>query len=110
MNVERRARIRLLNDQLRQQHSGGRFILTAGVTSLGADNVQAALAEVAKFDAFDLASDPYEEHDFGAIEVEGERLFWKIDYYDPTLTAHAADAAEPSTCVRVLTIMLASEY
>ncbi len=109
MNVERRARIRVLNDLLRQQHRGGRIMLSSGVVALGHAGVRAALNVVTEFDTFDVANDPYEEHDFGAVEVADHRLFWKIDYFDPSLTVHAADPADPTTCVRVLTIMLAEE-
>jgi len=68
------------------------------------------LEAVAKFNPFDGNNDPYGEHDFGALEVEGERLFWKIDYYDRNLSAHSPDPADPSVTTRVLTIMLAQEY
>jgi hypothetical protein len=66
------------------------------------------LEAVANFDRFDEDNDPYGEHDFGALEIEGERLFFKIDYYDQSLSAHSPDASEVTK--RVLTIMLAEEY
>ena len=50
------------------------------------------------------------EHDFGAFEDEGDRFFWKIDYYDLTLTVGSADPADPAQTARVLTLMLADEY
>ena len=65
---------------------------------------------MSKFDRFDEDNDPYGEHDFGALEVEGERLFFKIDYYDHDLSAHSPDPADPSVTKRLLTIMLADEY
>jgi hypothetical protein len=49
----------------------------------------------------------YGEHDFGALEIEGERLFFKIDYYDQSLSAHSPDPADETLTKRVLTIMLA---
>jgi hypothetical protein len=52
----------------------------------------------------------YGEHDFGALEVEGERLFFKIDYFDQTLSAHSPNPADETATKRVLTIMLAEEY
>lgn len=57
-----------------------------------------------------LGYDPHSEHDFGAFTLHGERLFFKIDYYDLGLTAHSPDPADPAVTQRVLTIMLASEY
>jgi hypothetical protein len=56
------------------------------------------------------ANDPHEEHDFGAFEVEGHKIFFKIDYYDATLTCHSPDASDPAVTKRVITIMLAEEY
>jgi hypothetical protein len=37
-------------------------------------------------------------------------IFFKIDYYDRTLTAHSPDPADPAVTRRVITVMLASEY
>ena len=49
-------------------------------------------------------------HDFGSIEIDDERLFFKIDYYDLTRAMHSPDAANPAVTERVMTIMLADEY
>ena len=68
------------------------------------------MAAVAAFDSFDADNDPHGEHDFGAVEVAGLQVFWKVSYYDASLTAHAEDPADPDTCERVLTVMLAEEY
>ena len=110
MNVERRARTRALNDQLRRYLIGGRILLTPGITSNGQEAVRSVMAAVAAFDSFSADNDPYDEHDFGAVELEGQSVFWKISYYDPSLTMHAEDPSDPETCVRVLTVMLAEEY
>jgi hypothetical protein len=65
---------------------------------------------VAAFDTFTEDNDPYGERDFGAVELEGERYFWKIDYYDRTLRFGAEDPSDTSETMRVLTLMHASEY
>ena len=62
------------------------------------------------FDDFCHANDPHEEHDFGSFEVEGRTIFFKIDYYDKSLTHHSPNPADPSVTERVITIMLADEY
>jgi hypothetical protein len=110
MHVDRRARIRVLNDQLRQNHMGGRIHISRGVVAFGHKGLQTALREIAAADQFDDSNDPHGEHDFGSVEIAGRRLFWKIDYYDHSLTAGAEDPADPDTCTRVMTVMLAEEY
>jgi hypothetical protein len=85
-------------------------MVTRGLQARGPDFVAAALAAVAQFERFDRDNDPYGEHDFGALTVQGERLFWKIACYDRTLTAGSPDPADPTVTVRVLTLMLAEEY
>ena len=110
MTVERRERIRALNDQLRRLQIGGRIMITAGVHAEGATFVTAAIFAIATFDTFTDDNDPYGEHDFGAVTVGRERLFWKIDYYDQSLTSAAVDPSQADGCVRVLTVMKAEEY
>lgn len=56
------------------------------------------------------ADDPYGDHDFGSIEHNGVRCFWKIDYYDKLGAKGSEDPADLDQTLRVLTIMLASEY
>jgi hypothetical protein len=55
-------------------------------------------------------NDPHQEHDFGSFNVEGETIFFKIDYYDCSLECHSPDPADPVVTRRVITLMLASEY
>jgi hypothetical protein len=57
-----------------------------------------------------VADDPHGEHDFGAFGFDGHQVFFKIDYYDKTLTYHSPDPADPAVTERVITIMLAEEY
>lgn len=110
MSDDRRARIRALNDRLRRDHVGGRILVTPGVSAKGFLTLVTALEAVRAFDDFGPENDPYGEHDFGAFTLGADRLFWKIDYYDQSLTSAAVDPASETGCVRVLTIMLAEEY
>jgi len=104
-------RVRDLNDAFRTLGQGrGSVFVTDGVSEMGAEFVSRALAAVRGFDRFSEDNDPWGEHDFGAIELDGKKLFWKIDPYDLALKAHSPNAANPAVTHRVLTIMLASEY
>ena len=65
--------------------------------------------EVRTFDAFTADNDPHGEHDFGSFEVDGRKIFWKLDYYDAAMRLGSEDPADPAKTTRVsLTIMLAS--
>jgi hypothetical protein len=68
------------------------------------------LLRVKDFNEFDADNDPHHEHDFGAIELNGEKYFWKIDYYDRELRFGSEEPADPEKTTRVLTIMRADEY
>src|SRR6266404_53621 len=102
--------IRALNDELRKNLSGGLAVITPGVAALGPEAVERIVKTIAVFDDFCHANDPHEEHDFGTFEVDGHRLFFKIDYFDSTLTCHSPDPSDAGVTERVITIMLAEEY
>ena len=103
-------RIRALNDDLRQYLLGGLAVITPGVAALGQQAVERIVKTIAVYDDFCHANDPYEEHDFGAFEADGQTIFFKIDYFDKTLTYHSPDPSDVSMTERVITIMLADEY
>ena len=102
--------IRALNDELRQNLTTGTAFITTGVAALGAEAVARIVKTIAVYDDFCHANDPYEEHDFGSFEVDGQTIFFKIDYFDKALAYHSPDPADPSVTERVITIMLAEEY
>jgi hypothetical protein len=104
------ATIRRLNDQLRQSPQTGIAVVTPGVATLGQVAVQRIFRTIALYDNFCRENDPYGEHDFGAFDADGQRIFFKIDYYDKQLNMHSPDPADPSVTQRVITIMLAEEY
>lgn len=104
-------RIRELNDAFRTSGLGnGSFMLTSGLQERGSAFVVAAVDAVRAFDSFSEENDPWGEHDFGAIEIEEVRVFFKIDYYDLTLKKGSENPANEGETHRVLTVMLASEY
>jgi Protein of unknown function (DUF3768) len=103
------ARIRALNDELRHHLTGGLTVITLGVAD-GPETVEQIVKTIAVFDEFCHASDPHEEHDFGAFEVDGHIIIFKIDYFDQTMSILSPDPADPAVTQRVITIMLAEEY
>ncbi|MGC8535846.1 MAG: DUF3768 domain-containing protein [Rhizomicrobium sp.] len=108
MNNCRVARIRALNDEVRHHPRLGRWLITPKVQSHPA--LEAILERVRTFREFTNQNDPYHEHDFGSFEFDGETYFWKIDYYDVTLSMASPDPVDEMLTRRVLTIMHASEY
>jgi hypothetical protein len=85
-------------------------VITAGVKALVKMGGPTAVMEVLdmsklgqvirEYNSFDNGNDPYGEHDFGAFEFKGQKLFWKIDDY----------TSQPDPHRYVLTLMLAEEY
>src|SRR6516225_11468757 len=102
--------IRALNDELRQNFATGTALMTAGIAALGGETVARIVKTIAVYDDFCHANDPYEEHDFGSFEVDGNTIFFKIDYYDKALVSHSPDPTDSSITERVITVMLAEEY
>jgi hypothetical protein len=89
-----------LNDLCRTAMGlAGRVFQTPGITALPADDQSAIREKVETFNDFTPGNDPHGERDFGAFE-----------HYDTTVTKGSEDPSDPKQTVRVLTIMLASEY
>lgn len=103
--------IRDLNDAMRRAGpTCGRWMMTQGVMAEGSVFVLLATRAVQAFSDFTPDNDPYGERDFGAFDLAGQRMFWKIDYYDRDLCNGSKDPSDPNVTCRVLTIMLSSEY
>jgi len=103
-------RIRALNDELRKTGVGGKIYLTRGMWALGSDFVEHAVSAVRAFNAWSEDNDPWQEHDCATLDVDGETVIFKIDYYDLNMEMLSPDPADPNVTRRVLTIMLAEEY
>jgi len=63
-------------------------LLAMRVAALGPEAVERIIKTIAVIDDFCHANDPYEEHDFGSFEVDGHRIFFKIDYLGQAVTCH----------------------
>ncbi len=104
-------RVRDLNDRFRTTGQGnGTVLITHGVQAQGDTFLKATMAAIQSFADFGEENDPWGEHDFGAVDVAGQKVFFKFDYYDPTCTQGSENPANEALTHRVLTIMLAGEY
>ena len=63
-----------------------------------------------EFRHFDDATDPLNEHDLAFFEAEGEKWFFKWDYYDLTLERHSPDPSDPAVTCRMLTVGHETDY
>ena len=106
----RQERIRQLNDNLRCKARGGKVMVTQGITQLAKGTLPKIVNAIGAFNDFTEANDPYGEHDYGTVTVEGIKVYWKIDYYDRQLQYGSPDAANPDVTTRVMTIYLPSEH
>ncbi|MFV0295996.1 MAG: DUF3768 domain-containing protein [Paracoccus sp. (in: a-proteobacteria)] len=104
-------KIRVQNDAMRLgMVRNGLFHVTRGIADQGPEFVMRVRQQVATYDDFTPDNDPYGEHDFGSFVLDGQKLFFKIDYYDLETRHGSPDPADPDVTCRVLTVMLASEY
>lgn len=95
-----------LNDQFRKAYPNGDWYFTQGARS----EMMTLVKEIQKFDTFTEDNDPYGEHDFGSIDIEGDRYFWKIDYFDLDLDYGSPDPSNPEVTRRIMNVMHTSEY
>ena len=102
--------VKTLNDKFRKTLLGGKVMLTRGVFSKGQKAINEILDSVKMFNDFNQGNDPYNEHNYGSFEYDGERIMWKIDYYDRDLRYYSDDPTDITKTIRVMTVMLAKEY
>lgn len=117
MTVPVTERIARLNDRCRQGlDPTARIMVTRNcLARLSGDGegiaevlAQAELLASVRRYAFQPGDGP--ERDFGAFDLRGLRVLFKIDYYDMALEFGSEDPADASATCRVLTVMLAEDY
>ena len=104
------ARIAALNDAFRANPVLGTFVLTAGIRNNSSENIANIISKVRNFNDFNEGNNPYGDRDFGAVDFKGQKIFWKIDYYDRNFEFASPDAASPTVTNRVLTVIYAYKY
>jgi hypothetical protein len=90
----------------------GRMHLTSSLAMAEDGLALEAVQAVGKFAIFEPENDPDGWHDFGAVDIRGEKIFWKIDLYEADSDfRYGAEAPDNlATTMRVLTIMMASDW
>ena len=101
--------IRKLNDAFRTSFKGGKVMLTLGIRAKSDIEQTEILERVLNFHDFTKSNDPYGEHDMGRFDHNGEKIIWKIDYYDQNYRYMSENPADPNKTTRVLTIMDAAQ-
>lgn len=90
----------------------GRLHVTRSLMEAGDGFMAEAVKATGDFDTFAPENDPVGWHDFGAVTIRGETVFWKIDLYEASSDfRYGAEAPDnPETTMRVLTIMMARDW
>lgn len=108
------ARKALSDDAQLLQNAGNglrcKVMLTSGISGAEPEFISAVMKAVALFDGFSEDNDPWGIRDFGAVNIQGQKVFWKFDFFDADYHYASPDMADLAVTRRVLTIMLASEY
>lgn len=98
--MDKRASIIDFNDQLRTTFKGGRVQMTRNVYELDDRLRGRALSVMARYNAFDDAS----EHDCGVFIFAGFSFEWRIEYRGKDGIGVSPDPADPDKTFRVLTL------
>lgn len=119
MDEQKVIKIRELNDALREEGKGGQIIMVAtlaerirSMSPIGAALLQMELTQrLINYDAFEEGDNPYGERDFGHFVMsDGQKIFWKIDYYDLAEENGSPDPSDPSCTVRIMSVFHAEDY
>ena len=88
MNTHDTKQIAALNDLCRTARGiAGRLVQTASISALPLRDQSAIREQVERFTDFTPDNDPYDEHDFGAFEHAGHKVFLE----DRRLRSHVDD-------------------
>ncbi|KTF67882.1 MULTISPECIES: DUF3768 domain-containing protein [unclassified Sphingomonas] len=114
--VSRTARIAALSDRCRHGlDRNARHMITQNLRATLDQNgpVHGLLATsrlVKAIREYQFTADDGPERDFGAFDFDGHRVCFKVDCYEPSMEWGAEDPSDASATVRVMTIMLTSDY
>jgi hypothetical protein len=84
-------------------------MLTRAVAALDPITLAAIITAVREFDDFTPDNDPWGEHDFGQVRIDGLSYFWRVDAYDLVLEFGSPDPTDDAVTKRILTVMMAED-
>ena len=102
--------IATLNDNFRRSFINGEVLLSAGIAAMSSEDKANIISMVQNFNDFTEDNNVYGENDFGSFDYKGEKILWKIDYYDLNNQYHSENPANPDITNRILTIMTVFEW
>ena len=102
--------IATLNDKFRRSFINGEVLLSAGIAAMSSEDKANIVSMVQNFNDFTEDNNVYGERDFGSFDYKGEKILWKIDYYDLNNQYHSENPANPDITNRILTIMTVFEW
>ena len=73
---------------------------------------QRAIRKLINETSIEPGNDPHGERDFGVVEFQGDKIFWKVDVYanDGTFLWGSEAPWDTEQSFRIVTIMLASDW
>jgi len=107
-----RANNRFRAQVLRGKPGHHRILATSRIYALDPEVVQGILHAVLSFKEEDFREsfDPWGDRDMVVVEFNGQKIFGKIDTYDPSMEFMSPDPGDDLVTIRVLTVMLLEEY
>jgi hypothetical protein len=82
----------------------GNVVMTRSVSDMGPKFLVKCLYTLAHYDAFTKDNDPHGEHDSCTFEVNGQKVWFKIEYYNHDMSGGSEDPAHPAVTVRMGTL------
>ena len=105
-------KIAALNDAFRRQpRQKGKVVMTAAIDAMGYPFIHKCLETIKFPDAFTEDNDPHGERDFLTFEVDGHKVWFKIDCYDRHYQDYGSeDPTDEAKTLRVGTFMFPEDY
>lgn len=117
LQIERELKIKAIaeqNDYFRQQppesEGFGRWLCSGSVNAQGLEFVLECFRAVKAYDVFTKENDPFGSHEMGFMEVQGQKVWWKIDLYNLAYDGGATMPTSLADTRRVLTVFFPSDH